>query len=135
MLKLIEDWWEFGLHALATMPASLAAFLIGWSFSIATTQPVKFMLPLLWHADDRELITRVVAMLSAMIPAGLYYAQAKGANPSLLWLVMVGTGLWSPIAFALLIAWLRRGGKESFVADVLTGDKRGVIVSKLRGRP
>lgn len=133
MLKLIAEWWEFVLHVLSTMPASLAAFLIGWSFSVATTQPVKFLMPLMWRPDDRELISRVVAMLSAMIPAGLYYAQAKGANPALLWLVMVGTGLWSPIAFALLIAWLRRGGRHSFVADVLTGDKRGVIVSKLRG--
>lgn len=135
MIELVLKWWAAGLQILDTMPPALAAFIVGWAFSVGITQPVKASLPAIWHQLDRELIVRLLAFFSAMLPAGLYYARAEGSQPEMLWLVMVGTGLWSPIAYALLIAFLRRGGRESFVADVLSGDKRGVIVSKLRGRP
>lgn len=136
VLDVILKWWDGGLHMLATLPPWLAAFLVGWSFSIALTQPAKkLVLSRLKYADDRELYARVLAFFSAMIPSGLYYVKFSEGSYSSLWLVMVGTGLWSPIAFALLIAFLRRGGRESFVADVLSGDRRGVVAARLRGRP
>jgi hypothetical protein len=133
MRKAVLEWWDGGLHMLDTLPTWLAAFLIGWAFSVSLTQPIKFLMPRRWCADDRELYARLLAFFSAMIPAGLYYADSGEGSYTALWLVMVGTGLWSPIAFALLIAFLRRGGRESFIADVLTGDKRGVVAAKLRG--
>lgn len=135
MIDELMDWWRAGLNVLETMPAWLAAFLVGWVISVGLTQPAKFMIPRDWPPDDREELSRLIAFFSAMLPAGVYYANANGTSYAHLWMVMLGAGLWSPIAFALLIAFLRRGGRESLIADVLSGDKRGVIVSTIRRKP
>lgn len=125
--------YNFGLHVLATLPAWVAAFLVGWIFSVGLTQSVKFTMPVRWCADTREIVARVLAVLSAAMPAGIYYASTPNAEPAALALVMLGTGIWSPIAFSLLMAGLRRWPRFEWVADVLSGDKRGVLAAKLRG--
>lgn len=123
--------WNFVLHVLNTMPAWLAAILVGWAISIGLTQGAKFALPVRWCPDYRELAARLLALLSSAIPAGLYYVHQPEATPVLALLVMAAAGLWSPLAFALLQAVLRR--YLPWLADALSADKRGVVASKLRG--
>lgn len=130
---MIESAWNSALHVLATLPPWFAAVLVGWAISIGLTQGLKFALPVSWCPDGRELTARVVALLSASLPAGLYYAQTPGAQAAALVLVMIGAGLWSPLAFAVLQAVLRRFAP--WLADALSADKRGVVAEKLRGKP
>lgn len=127
--------YNFGLHILATLPPWLAAFLVGWAFSVGVTHSIKFTLPVRWCQDTREIIARVTAVLSAALPAGLYYAGQPDAQPGPLALVMFGTGIWSPLAFALLMGGLRRWPRGEWIADVLSGDKRGVLKAKFGGAP
>ena len=117
--------WTFVLHVLNTMPAWLSATLVGWAISAGLTQTVKFILPVRWDYDGRELAARLLAFLSAFIPAGIYYAEQASATPGVMILVMIGAGLWSPIAFALLQRVLSR--YFPWLADVLSADKRGVL--------
>lgn len=135
MIDLVLKWWGAGLQILDTMPAWLAAFLVGWVASIVITQSLKFVMPLAVDYDAREMTSRLIAFFVGLLASGVFYAGRPDAGPGDLVLVMVITGAWSPLGFALLIAYLRRGGRESFVADVLTQDKRGVIAAKLRGQP
>jgi len=125
--------YNFALHVFQTLPSWLAAVLVGWAISTGITQSVKFTMPLKVDPDIREMIARVLAFLSAAIPAGMYYADQPGANPAALVLVMTGAGLWSPIAYAILQAVLRR--YLPWVAEALSGDSRGVLAAKLRGDP
>lgn len=135
MIETIEKTWNAGLRMLDSMPPWLAAFIVGWVASIAITHAFKYTLPLSWWAEIREGLTRGVAVLSAMLPAGFYYAEQPDTSLTGLLLVMVITGGWSPLAYALLVAWLRRSEKRAWIADVLSGDKRGVLAAKLRGEP
>lgn len=126
--------WNFVVHVLDTMPAWLAAILVGWAISVGVTQGFKFTLPVGWCEDWRELAARLVAFFSAGLPAAVYYIeQAPGAAIGAVLLVLLGAGLWSPFAFAVLQAVLRR--YVPWLADVLSADKRGVVATKLRGGP
>src|SRR5690606_15171718 len=125
--------WNFVVHVLDTMPAWLAAILVGWAISVGVTQGFKFTLPVGWCEDWRELAARIVAFLSAALPAGAYYASQPDPHPIAAFLIMAGSGLWSPLAFAILQAVLRR--YAPWLADVLSADKRGVVATKLRGGP
>lgn len=129
---MIETAWNTGLHLLATMPAWLAAFLIGWAVSVGLTQGLKFALPVGAPEGLREAAARWLAFLSAAVPAGAWLYDA-GSSGLAVALVAIGTGAWSPIAYALLIAGLRRFDRTAWIADVLSGDKRGVVKAKLRG--
>lgn len=124
--------WNTLLHVLNTMPAWLAAVLVGWAISVGFTQGLKFALPVRWCPDGRELTARIVAFLSAALPAWLYYAGQDGAQPMAGFLVAIGSGFWSPLAFAILQAVLRRFAP--WLADALSGDKRGVVAAKLKGQ-
>jgi hypothetical protein len=135
MIETILKWWNGLLHVLTTLPPSFAALLVGWSFSIGLTQSVKFLMPSSIDEDIRELTTRLLAGFSAAMAAGVYYAAADGSRPEDLILVMLFTGVWSPLAFALLQGALRRSPRTAWIADVLSGDVRGVIAAKLRGDP
>lgn len=121
-MNLVTGGSDAALHVAQSWP-SLAAFLAGWAFSVGFTMPVKKRLLRRWNADDRDLMVRGIAFLSAMIPSGVVYTELGGSDVFLL-LVMIFTGLWSPIAYKLLVLWLR-SRKTSFwtkVADFLSGD-------------
>lgn len=135
MIETIEKTWNAGLRMLDSMPPWLAAFIVGWVASIGITHAFKYMLPVRWWAEIREGLTRAMAVLAAMVPAAIYYAEQPGTSLTGLMLVMVITGAWSPLAYALAMAWLRRSEKRAWIADVLSGDKRGVLAAKLRGEP
>lgn len=124
--------WDFAMHVLSTMPAWLAAFLIGWAFSVGVTQGIKFTMPEAYPAGWREAMSRWVAFLTAAVPAGAWVQQA-GGSALVIVLVTLFTGIWSPIAYALLIAGLRRWPAAAWIADVLSQDKRGVIAAKFKG--
>ena len=126
--------WNFVLHVLNTMPAWLAAVLVGWALSVGLTHGVKFTIPLRVCPDLREVLTRVTAFLSAACCAWLYYASRPEAEPILSFLVAPGAGVWSPVAFAILQWALRLSTKTAGLADVLSGDTRGVLKAKLERR-
>lgn len=128
-------FWNALLHILNTMPAWLASILVGWAMSVGLTQGLKFSLPVRWCPDGRELTARIVAFLSAAVPAGAYYANQPDPSPITTFMVMAGAGVWSPLAFAGLQWGLRLSPKTAGLADVLSGDKRGVVAAKLKGKP
>lgn len=122
-MKIIVDGSDAALHVATAWP-SLAAFLAGWAFSVGLTMPVKkLLLPRRWDVADRDLAVRLIAFFSAMVPAGVVYVELGGSE-GLVWLVMVFTGLWSPVAYALTILWLRtrKAVFWSKVADFLSAD-------------
>ena len=123
--------WNFVLHVLNTLPAWLAALLVGWAISVGLTQSLKFAIPVHFCEDWRELISRLVAFMSAAFPAGLYYLTDPTAAPAVAFLVMLAAGVWSPLAFAILQWALRTNAKTAGLADVLSGDTRGVLKAKL----
>lgn len=123
--------WDFIIHVLGTMPPWLASVLVGWALSIGLTQTAKFTLPLSLSANFRHVASRVLAFASAAVPAGLYYWQQHPSFTGLV-LVSVAAGVWSPMAFAITQAVLRR--YFPWLADALSGDKRGVVAAKLRGK-
>lgn len=122
--------WDFAMHVLGTMPVWLAAMLVGWGLSWGLTQTLKFAVPETVDARLRHVLNQALAFLSAAVPAGLYYWQHDQTFTGLV-LVAVAAGVWSPMAFAILQAVLRRF--FPWLADALSGDKRGVIAAKLRG--
>lgn len=118
----METAWQFFIHMFDGMPEWLAAILAGWAVSIGITQSVKFLFPLSWYHGYREQLTRLLAMLSAAIPAGLMFGVLGGAPDSATMWVALGAGLWSPLAFAILQAILKR--YAPWLADVLSQDVR-----------
>lgn len=116
-------------HALGTMPAWLAAVLIGWAVSAGVTQTVKFWMPLSVSSGQREATARVVAVLTAAVAAAAYMVERDGTAVAVA-LVAVAAGVWSPLAFAMLQAVLRQWWP--WAADVLSGDVRGVLVGRAR---
>jgi len=116
-------------HALGTMPAWLAAVLIGWAVSAGVTQTVKFWMPLSVSSGQREATARVVAVLTAAVAAALVMVD-RGGNSLAVALVAIASGVWSPLAFAMLQAVLRQWWP--WAADVLSGDVRGVVVGRAR---
>lgn len=120
------------LDSLANLPLWAQAFLIGWILSIGVTQTLKFMLPIdklpvAW----REVAARWVAFITAAAPAGAWMATGDGGELAIAF-VAIGTGAWSPIAYALTIGLLRRSPKTDWIADILSGDKRGVLAAKFK---
>lgn len=115
--------WDFIIHALSSMPEWLAAILAGWAVSAGLTQALKFLTPLSLYHGYREQITRLVAMISAAVPAGILYGVLGGHPPEAVMWVSLGAGLWSPLAFAILQAFLKR--YAPWLADVLSQDVRG----------
>lgn len=132
-MNLINQGWASFLNIFTTMPPWLAAFLVGWFVSIGLTQTMKFTMPLTWSSELRNSIGRMLSVLAGAIPAGIYYANVTDPSPAGMILVMLSTGLWSPIAYRLLIGFLRKRPSLEWAADALSGDKRGVIIAKLRG--
>jgi hypothetical protein len=124
---MIESAWNTAIHILGTMPAWLAAILIGWGVSAGVTQTVKFFMPLSIAAEQREPMTRLVAVLVAAVAAALAMVDRGGGLVSIV-LVAIAAGVWSPIAFALLQAVLRRWWP--WAADVLSADVRGALSGK-----
>lgn len=114
--------WDFLLHALDGMPEWLAAVLVGWLISAGVTQTVKFLVPLSVFHGYREQLTRVIAIVTAAIPAGLAFDFLGGHPPAAGMWVALGAGLWSPLAFAILQAILKR--YAPWLADVLSQDVR-----------
>jgi hypothetical protein len=129
---MIASTWDTALHLLDTLPPWVAAFLIGWAFSVGVTQGIKFTMPEAYPAGWREAMSRWVAFLTAAVPAGAWLYNAGGDGLGVVMGTLI-TGAWSPIAYALLIGVLRRSAKTEWIADVLSQDKRGVVAAKLRG--
>lgn len=123
---MIESAWNTAVHILATMPAWLAAVLIGWAVSAGVTQTLKFFMPLAVPADHRENMTRIVAVVTAAVVAAVTMVD-RGGSATAATLVAIATGVWSPVAFAMLQAVLRRWWP--WAADVLSADVRGVLRS------
>lgn len=119
-------------HALGTMPAWLAAVLIGWAVSAGVTQTVKFFMPLSISAEQREPMTRLVAVLVAAVAAALVMVD-RGGGALAIGIVAVAAGAWSPLAFSMLQAVLRRWWP--WAADVLSSDSRGVLSGNRRTAP
>lgn len=115
--------WDALRHALDNLPPWLAAVLIGWALSAGLTQAVKFLFPLAWFHGLREQLTRLLAIMSAAATSGAAYTALGGEGPAVI-LVTLGAGLWSPLAFALLQAALRKWAP--WAADALSGDVRSV---------
>lgn len=133
---MIQSAWNTALHILATLPPWLAAGLIGWVGSIAFTQPLKFLMPLGWDSETRAVTARVLASLSAFGFTVLgYQAVAPDASGAAVIVTALLTALWSPMAYSLLVRGLRRHPRTEWIADVLSGDVRGVLAGKPRGEP
>lgn len=115
--------WDFLLHMLDGMPPWLAAALAGWFISVGVTQTTKFLLPQSVYHGYREQAVRLLAILSAAIPAGILFEVFGGRPPQASMWVALGAGLWSPLAFAILQAILKR--YAPWLADVLSQDVRG----------
>jgi Mn2+/Fe2+ NRAMP family transporter len=124
----MQTAFDFIMHALSSLPDWLAAILIGWAFSAGVTQALKFLTPLSVYHGYREQVTRVIAMLTASIPAGMVYGVLGGKPPEAVLWVAIGAGLWSPLAFAILQAVLKR--YAPWLADVLSQDVRGQTDSR-----
>ena len=116
-------------HALGTMPAWLAAVLIGWAVSAGITQTVKFFMPLDTPEAAREAMARSIAVMTAAAAAALVMID-RGGNSLAVALVAIASGVWSPLAFAMLQAVLRQWWP--WAADVLSGDVRGVVTGRAR---
>lgn len=130
----MKSIWDLALHMLNTMPPWLAAFLLGWAFSVGFTQGLKFTMPECYPPGWREAMSRWMAFLTAAVPAGAWLYQAGGSGLAVAFVTLL-TGIWSPAAWALLAGLLRRSPKTEWIADVLSQDKRGVLKAKLRGEP
>jgi len=113
--------FDFILHALAELPNWLAAVFVGWFISVGLTQSIKFLVPVSVYHGYREQLCRLIAILTASLPSGWWYA-AHGGDGADLVLVTMGSGVWSPLAFAMLQAVLKRWWP--WAADVLSQDIR-----------
>ena len=71
----------------------------------------------------------MVAVLTAAVAAALVMVD-RGGNSLAVALVAIASGVWSPLAFAMLQAVLRQWWP--WAADVLSGDVRGVVVGRAR---
>lgn len=124
--------WDSALYMLNTLPPFLAAVIVGWAMSVGLTHGMKFSLPLSLPEGYREAAARWTAFVTAAVPAGAWMANAD-ATPLAIVMTAVCAGVWSPLAFAILQWALRLHPKTAGLADLLSGDKRGVIAAKLRG--
>lgn len=118
----MQALWDALMHA--TERPWVAAVLIGWALSAGITQAFKFMLPLASKPAGRELLTRLVAVVSAAVPAAVYMS-AESQPIMRIVMTTIGAGLWSPFAFALIQAALRHWWP--WAADALSQDVRGVL--------
>lgn len=122
--------WNNILHVLNTLPVWLAAILVGWAMSFSITHAFKFMVP---HSVDEALrhdLSRIVAFMSGAAFAAWWAVEAKYGLMGIT-AVAVFSGIWSPVAYALAVAALRKSSKTAWIADILTADKRGVLIAKM----
>ena len=121
----MESIWNTITHVLSTMPAWLAAILVGWAISFGFAQAFKkYALPISWDPSMRALVTRVLAGTTAFVPAAAYMIEHN--EPGVVTaLAAVGAALWSPMAAAMLQAILKRFAP--WLADALSGDVRGAV--------
>lgn len=121
--------YDFLLHVSGTAPAWLIACLLAWAVSISVTQPLKFLMPLSANPALREWIAQGAAFLSA------FFTVAYLVKPPVGILLGVVVGIWSPVAFYLLMRVLER--RFPWAADILSGDVRGTLFERRRrdGRP
>lgn len=121
MIETINAW--LGLK----IPPWLVAIVLGWLGAIGLTQALKFAVPLGWNDQVRHSAAQLIALLSAFTIVWLL----QPGGPVLSAVLAILTGLWTPLSWALLMAWLKR--KHPWVADVLSQDVRGVLVGQRRG--
>lgn len=121
----MESIWNFIINALNTMPHWLAAILVGWSISFGFAQAFKkYAMPISWDPTFRSGLTRILAALSAFVPAVGYMVEHDQALVATI-LAGIGAALWSPMAAAMLQAILKRFAP--WLADALSGDVRGAV--------
>lgn len=125
--------WDWFIHALGTLPDWLAAVLVGWAMSAGITQTLKFTVPMSVFHGHREQIARGIAIVTAAVPAGLVFGVLGGHPPGATMWVALGAGLWSPLAFAILQAVLKR--YAPWLAEVLSQDVRALPGGKVDTRP
>lgn len=116
--------YDFALRVADTFPPWALAMLLGWLVSIGVTQPLKFVMPLAWPAETRARVAWVVAFGSAFGTTLYLYQNPLGI------ILAVIVGLWSPTAYAILVAFLRH--RWPWAADVLSGDVRGILTGQRR---
>lgn len=121
------------------LPPWLVAVLIGWAVSFATTQPVKFAMPLSWDEQSRHVAAYLVAFASGALPAAMWMGDA-GASAVATTMTALCSGLWAPAAFMLWQGGLRalsaRWPAFGRLADWFSGDARGVTreaIARLKG--
>ena len=121
----MESIWNFITHVLNTMPHWLAAILVGWAISFGFAQAFKkYALPISWDANLRSSVTRILAALTAFVPAFGYMVEHDQPLVATA-LAGIGAALWSPLAAAALQAILKRFAP--WLADALSGDVRGAV--------
>ena len=113
-----------GLYNLIPFP--VIACIAGWLASIGITHTLKFSLPLEWPPRTRGLLSQGTAFWSAFATV-MYLIPG---NPYRLVLAAL-TGLWSPMAFAGFMWWLKSKGYND-AADILSGDVRGKLTGNIR---
>lgn len=116
--------YDFILHIYNTLPPPVAVMLVGWAMSISMTQPLKFLMPLKWRADDREIVAQLVAFLSGFGTVMYLMPTAMG--------FFLGTviGIWSPLAFFILMLMIEKRWPK--VKDFMSGDIRGTLIGQRR---
>lgn len=107
-------------HAPIWLQSTAAGFLMSW----LVTHSVKFMFPITWPSELRKEGCWLIAFGTGF--GTVVYVQGFPAGAIIGLLV----GFASPIAFALLMAFLR--AKYPKAADVLSGDTRGVWFGEKR---
>lgn len=117
----MSEIWTIISGAFNETPAWLGAMLLGWLLSWGATQTLKFFIPVKWEMRTRRELAQGLAFFTAFVTVMVM-------APMPLWKTVAlacATGFWSPISFALLMAFIRK--RWPYLADILTQDVRGVL--------
>ena len=120
ILDAIRQFW-------AAIPVEARVCLLAWLCSAGATQWFKFQLPLTWSPLLRGTLVRLVAF---GVGAGVVLLLIKGA---LAYVLAAIVGFWSPIAYPLLVIIIE--DRFPFLADLMSGDIRGVLKGDVKTAP
>ncbi len=109
------------------IPGPILAMLLGWLVAVGMTQGLKFFIPFAWPHDVRRTAAQLVALLTGF---GTVWLLQPAPLPLTAVLAVI-TGIWAPVSWAMLMAWLKR--KHPWIAAVLSQDVRGVLFGTPRG--
>lgn len=118
----MTEIWNILSAAFRETPPWLSALLLAWAVSWGCTQALKFFLPIRWDVHTRREMAQLLAFLTAFLTVATLKPLPLAGTLALAF----ATAFWSPISFALLMAFLRK--RWPYLADVLTQDVRGVLI-------